>query len=205
VVWVVADKTVKGSETGTSFKQALYFKEIGFNLYDTMIYASDAPPRNSRRYEPKFEYMFVLSKGIPKTFNPIMEPCTYAGRTQNARSFRKQDGELRDGQKGHVKEFKVKGNIWYIPNGYNKSTLDKIAFEHPAIFPERLAEDHIISWSKVNDIVLDCFCGSGTVPKMALQNLRNYIGIDISQEYIDLSQKRLNIDMDAFLTEYREK
>jgi len=192
VVWVVGDKTINGSETGTSFKQALCFKEIGFNLYDTMIYSSDKPPVNSKRYEPKFEYMFVLSKGIPKTFNPIMEPCTYAGKTANARTFRQQDGELNDGIKAPVKHFKVKGNIWYFPTGANKTTLDKIAFKHPAMFPERLANDQIISWSQPGELIFDPFSGAGTTCKMALLNNRNYIGIDISQEYVDLSIERLS-------------
>ena len=156
VVWVVGDKTIKGSESGTSFKQALYFKEIGFNLHDTMIYQSDKPPLSHNRYEQKFEYMFVFSKGKPKTFNPIMEECKYAGSSKKARTFRQNGNELEETHnKGKVKKEKIKGNVWIYSTGYNKSSKDKIAFKHPAVFPEKLAEDHIKSWSNEGELVMD--------------------------------------------------
>ena len=153
VVWVVADKTLSGSESGTSFRQALFFKEIGFNLHDTMIYMSDKPPLTHNRYEQKFEYMFVFSKGKPKTFNPIKEKCKYVGSDKRARTFRQTGDELQETHlKNKVNKEKIKGNVWYFSTGFNKSTKDKIAFKHPAIFPEKLAEDHILSWSNENDI-----------------------------------------------------
>ena len=192
VVWVVADKTNNGSETGTSFKQALFFKDIGFNLHDTMIYMSDKPPLTHNRYEQKFEYMFVFSKGKPKTFNPIMEECKYAGSDKKARTFRHTGDELQETHiKNKVNKEKIKGNVWYFSTGYNKSTKDIIAFKHPAIFPEQLANDHIISWSNEGDTVLDIFSGSGTTPKMAIINKRNYIGFEISKEYCDIAEERL--------------
>ncbi len=192
VVWVVGDKTKKGSESGTSFKQALYFKEIGFNLHDTMIYESDKPPLNHNRYEQKFEYMFILSKGKPKTFNPIKEECKYFGTSKKARTFRHNGNNLEETHdKGEVKKYKIKGNVWYYSTGYQKSTKDKIAFEHPAIFPEQLAEDHILSWSNEGDIVLDCFMGSGTTGKMALLNNRKFIGIEKVEEYFNISKERI--------------
>lgn len=192
VVWVVGDKTKNGSESGTSFKQAIYFKEIGFNLHDTMIYQSDKPPLNHNRYEQKFEYMFIFSKGKPKTFNSIMEECKYAGESKKARTFRHTGEDLQETHtKNKVKSKKIKGNIWNYSTGFNKSTKDKIAFQHPAIFPEKLAEDHIISWSNEGDTVLDIFMGSGTTGKMALLNNRNYIGFEISEEYCDIAEKRI--------------
>ena len=192
VVWVVGDKTKNGSETGTSFKQALYFKEIGFNLHDTMIYSSDKPPLSHNRYEQKFEYMFIFSKGKPKTWNPIMEECKYAGSSKKARTFRHTGEELEETHnKGEVKSHKIKGNIWFYPTGYQKSSKDKIAFKHPAIFPEQLAHDHITSWSNEGDIVMDIFSGSGTTHKMASLNNRNFIGFEISQEYIDIEEERI--------------
>ena len=192
VVWVVADKTKNGSETGTSFKQALFFKDIGFNLHDTMIYMSDKPPLTHNRYEQKFEYMFVFSKGKPKTFNPIMEECKYAGSDKKARTFRHTGDELQETHiKNKVNKEKIKGNVWYFSTGYNKSTKDIIAFKHPAIFPEQLANDHIISWSNEGDTVIDIFSGSGTTAKMAKLNNRNYIGFEISKEYCDIAEERL--------------
>lgn len=191
VVWIVGDKTKNGSETGTSFKQALYFKEIGFNLHDTMIYQSDKPPLNHNRYEQKFEYMFVFSKGKPKTFNPIMEDCKYAGSSKKVRTFRQNGTNLEPTHgKGEVKKQKIKGNVWIYSTGYNKSTSDKIAFKHPAIFPEKLCEDHIKSWSNEGDLVMDIFAGSGTVRKMCKLNNRNYIGFEIAKEYVDIDEER---------------
>jgi DNA modification methylase len=197
VVWVVGDATIKGSETGTSFKQALYFKDVcGFNLHDTMIYNCNKPPLTHNRYEQGFEYMFVFSKGSPKTFNPIMKKNKYAGNNslRNGDWASGKDGSamrVREGFKA-VKEYGIKNNIWYYETGGGKTTLDKIAFNHPAIFPEQLAKDHIISWSNEGDVVLDPFCGSGTTLKMALLTNRNYIGIDISEEYCELSEQRIN-------------
>ena len=192
VVWVVGDKTEKGSESGTSFKQALYFKEIGFNLHDTMIYMSDKPPLTHNRYEQKFEYMFVFSKGKPKTFNPIMEECKYAGSDKKARTFRHTGDDLQETHiKNKVNKEKIKGNVWYFSTGYNKSTKDIIAFKHPAIFPEQLANDHIISWSNENDIVFDPFMGSGTTAKMAELNNRKWIGCELSEEYCWIIKERL--------------
>lgn len=192
VVWVVGDKTIKGSETGTSFKQALFFKEIGFNLHDTMIYLSDKPPLTHPRYEQKFEYMFVFSKGKPKTFNPIMEECKYAGSSKKARTFRNDGHNLESTHKtDEVKQYKIKGNVWEYSTGYQKSTKDKIAFKHPAIFPEQLAHDHIISWSNEGDVVLDTFMGSGTTAKMCKLTNRNYIGFEISEEYYQIAEERL--------------
>lgn len=189
VVWVVGDATIKGSETGTSFKQALFFKECGFNLHDTMIYAKNNPiPLTHNRYEQQFEYMFILSKGKPKTFNPIKSPCKTAGRKNNhktekhyedSHSMRKREENIT------VKDEKYLYNIWFL----NTGTGDKV--KHNAPFPEKLANDHIISWSNEGDIVYDPFMGSGTTAKIAVKNKRNYIGSEISAEYCEIIKERL--------------
>ena len=192
VVWVVGDATIKGSETGTSFKQALWAMECGFNLHDTMIYSADKPPRKSNRYEQKFEYMFVWSKDKPKTINLLHEPCKNAGKTRMGFSFRTAGKELSKRQYTEfVAPTKIIGNIWHIACGYGKSTSDKIAFQHPAIFPEKLAHDHIISWSNEGDTVLDPFMGSGTTGKMAKQLGRNFIGIELGKDYFEIAKKRI--------------
>jgi DNA modification methylase len=193
VVWVVGDATINGSKTGTSFRQALYFKEIGFNLHDTMIYAKNNPmPVNANRYYPCFEYMFVFSKGKPKTFNPILEETATKGQKHHLKQ-RNTDGSFRKatGYGKPVKPTRPKYNIWFYNVGGGQAATDKIAYKHPAIFPEKLAEDHIISWSNPGDIVFDPFLGSGTTAKMALLNGRNYIGIDISEEYCEIARRRV--------------
>jgi site-specific DNA-methyltransferase (adenine-specific) len=194
VVWVVGDATIKGSETGTSFKQALYFKEIGFNLHDTMIYSSPKPPLTHNRYEQEFEYMFIFSKYRPKTFNPIKTECVNAGKKSGG-TIRKTGNELLEKNKpGLVNDKKIIGNIWRYSTGNNSST-DKIAHNHPAIFPEKLAEDHILSWSNEGDIIFDPMCGSGTTGKMAKLNNRNFIGIEISEEYCQIASERTGFEI----------
>ena len=196
VVWVVNDQMKKGSETGTSFKQALYFMEVGFKLHDTMIYAKNNPVPNARtRYQQSFEYMFVFSKGKPKTTNILTEPRsnkwndkrTYRNKTFN----RESDGEFGDKHDYFYKENVPRRNIWYYSVGLNGSTKDKEAFTHPAIFPEKLAQDHILSWSNEGDMVFDPFMGSGTTGKMALLNNRNFIGIEKVEEYYNIAIKRI--------------
>ncbi len=196
VVWVVGDATVNGSETGTSFRQALYFMGLGFNLHDTMIYQTDKPPLNHNRYEQEFEYMFVFSIGNPKAFNPIREG--YAQSTIERRKS-KHINQYPGDVNGKVKiskplfnnpDGKMKGNTWYVKSGFSHSASENV--DHPAIFPEALARDHILSWSQPGDTVLDCFCGSGTTLKQAIELDRHYIGIDISSEYCQLSQRRVD-------------
>jgi len=188
VVWVVGDKIHKGSESGTSFKQALYAMEIGFNLHDTMIYEKHNPmPNAGTRYQQSFEYMFIFSKGKPKTTNiALRERLNKANdkRTYRKKSFsRDQDGEFTKSDY-HIKDYVPKGNVWKYLVGLYHTSSDKVAFKHPAIFPEELAQDHILSWSNENDIVFDPMCGSGTVAKMAYLNNRRYICVDMSVEYI---------------------
>lgn len=195
VVWVVGDKTVKGSETGTSFRHALTFMEAGFNLHDTMIYMKDSisfPDTN--RYYQVFEYMFIFSKGKPKTVNLIRDrENKFVGKKIRGRE-RQKDGTLMGRRKGNeVQEMGVRYNIWRVNTGYMKSSKDKIAYEHPAIFPEKLAEDHILSWSNPGDIVMDPFMGSGTTLKMSLLNNRKCLGFEISDEYIDIANERVRM------------
>jgi len=184
VVWVVADATVNGSETGTSFRQALHFMSLGFNLHDTMIYEkSGMAYPDSARYSQIFEYMFVLSKGSVKSVNLIKDrPNKFVGTMGG----NKRGGLCTRG------EFGARFNIWRYANGRDNSSEDRIAFEHPAIFPEQLAKDHILSWSNEGDLVYDCFGGSGTVAKMAHEFKRNWILSEISSEYAALAQKRID-------------
>lgn len=198
VVWVVSDQTINGSETLTSFKQAIRFNEIGFRVHDTMIYQKSGLPMNHNRYEQEFEYMFVFSKGRPKTFNPIRIPCKYPEKptARKGQTYSKTDETMRKARSGKARKpvgkDKIKGNVWYYATGRNHSTNDAIAFRHPAIFPEQLAADHISSWSNEGDLVLDPFCGSGTTGKMAVLAGRRFIGFDISQEYCDIAEKRIS-------------
>jgi len=193
-VWVVGDATINGSETGTSFKQALYFKEIGFNLHDTMIYRKTGLTfPETTRYYPSFEYMFVLTKGRPATINLIADKVNaFAGNIVTGGS-RQTNGDLtvRSGDGNLVKTLGIRQNVWDYGTGWMVSSPDKEAFGHGACFAEGLAKDHILSWSNENDIIYDPFMGSGTTAKMAHQLKRQWIGSEISSEYVELANKRL--------------
>jgi len=194
IVWVVGDATIKGSETGTSFRQALYFMSLGVNLYDTMIYQKTGTPFPSRhRYNQSFEYMFVFTKGQkPNTFCPLLKKNVTAGAIRHSRKFRQTDGSMVPGFNGKaINELGIENNIWRIQNGMFKSTKDKIAFKHPAIFPEELAERHILTWTKPDDIVYDPFIGSGTTAKMSIIHGRKWFGSELSKEYCDIANERL--------------
>jgi site-specific DNA-methyltransferase (adenine-specific) len=194
VVWVVGDSHDKnGSETLTSFKQAIFFKEIGFNIHDTMIYQKNSypfPPIN--RYYQQFEYMFVLSKQKPKTFNIQTQKTLWKKNTNEISTTRQLDGTTKAMKYKKGKEERKMDNVWALNTGYMRTTKDKIAYNHPAIFPEELCERHIISWSNEGDLVYDCFMGSGTTAKMSIINSRNWVGSEISSEYCDIINKRIS-------------
>lgn len=192
VIWNVSDQTIDGSESLTSFKQAIYFNEIGFNLHDTMIYKKlNYVPLTHRRYEQEFEYIFCFSKGKPKTFNPIKVPCKWAGsETWGDSSFYKTDSDdLTNVGKKKINDFKTKGNIFEYITGSVKTG----SIKHPAMFPLELAEDMIKSWSNENDIVFDCFMGSGTTALASKKLNRNFIGTELSAEYTKIANKRIEI------------
>lgn len=194
IVWVVGDATINGSETGTSFRQALYFKEIGLNLHDTMIYQKHSTTfPDVNRYNQIFEYMFIFSKGKPKTTNIIKDRLNKSfndGQVIKG-TDRQKDGTLKSRITKHMQQYGVRHNIWKISSGYNKSTSDDIAFKHPAIFPEQLVRDHIVSWSNEMDLVYDPFMGSGTTAKISHLLKRNWIGSEISEQYVKIAQERL--------------
>lgn len=201
VVWVVGDACIKGSETGSSFKQCLYFMELGFKLHDTMIYEKNTSSfparRTSKRYTQIFEYMFILSKDTsPKTGNLICDKKNkWAGSTNwGKNTHRNKKGDLVQTKDiKPVPEFSPRTNIWRYVVGKNYNTKDKEAHKHPAIFPEKLVEDHIKSWSNEGDIIMDIFSGSGTTIKNAYLLKRNFVGIERNNDYNkDVAIPRLN-------------
>ena len=191
IVWIVNDATIKGSETGTSFKQALYFKDkCKLNLHDTMIYYKNCYPFScSNRYYQNFEYMFIFCKNKIKTTNLIKVPTKNQRKTYSTN--RLPNGKTVKTKYEVGKKTRTADNIWKYEVGYQKSTTDKIAYKHPAIFPEKLAHDHIISWSNKKDVVLDCFVGSGTTAKMCKILDRKFIGIEKDKTYFEIAKKRL--------------
>lgn len=170
------------------------FDKFKFNLHDTMIYQKNnpVPQADKTRYTQCFEYMFVFSKGKPKTVNRIMTECQHIGKVHFGKNKLNNENCDRKVDRA-VKPTKPLTNIWAYNVGINQSSKDKIASGVPAIFPEQLAQDHILSWSNEGDVVLDCFMGSGTTAKMALLNNRKYIGFEISKEYCEIANERVKI------------
>lgn len=191
VVWVVGDETKNGSETGTSFRQALHFMSLGFNLHDTMIWNKggfSAVGALKVRYAPVFEYMFIFTKGKIKTFNPIKDRKTIHGGIQKSGTIRQKNGLMRPMSKIMIiNEYGQRYNIWEMSPKRQKGKDT-----HPAPFPEALARDHILSWSNEGDTVLDPFVGSGTTAKVAKELGRSFIGFEISQKYVDMANRRID-------------
>ncbi len=194
VIWVVGDRTVNGDETLSSFHHAITFQKAGFKVHDTMLYVkrNPIPSDCGKRYRQAFEYMFCFSKGQPRTFNPITEPTKSAG--QKITAFRitgKGRGNVPDEDIGRELKAERKVSNIFTYNVGTSSSKDKIAFKHPAIFPEQLVEDQIKTWTNKGDIVYDCFMGSGTTAKVAHQLGRLWLGSEISEEYVQIAKERL--------------
>jgi DNA modification methylase len=190
VIWVVGDRTYNGSESLTSFEHAFAFRDAGFKVHDTMIYAKNNPIPSDcgKRYRQCFEYMFCFSKGTPKTFNPLMQPT---GGEKAFKSFRITKVGRNDLAHDHVAPKERKVNNIFFYNVGTSSSRDKIAFDHPAIFPEQLVQDQIRTWTNEGDVVYDCFMGSGTTAKVSEVMGRRWFGSEISAEYVDLAAKRV--------------
>lgn len=195
VIWIVNDQTVNGSETGTSFRQALYFKEIGFNIHDTMIWKKGAAPfPDKNRYYQTFEYMFNFSKGKPKTIRLIEDRVNVQGGNLIYGSNRQADGTTKKMKHGFIKAVGVRFNVWELPPV--QSSLERTG--HPAQFPLDLAKDHIYSWSNEGDLVLDPFLGSGTTGAACVELKRKFIGIEINPEYFAIAEKRIQTAVDNY-------
>ena len=213
IVWVVGDAVLKGSESGSSFRQAIFFQELGLNIHDTMIYeknGSSFPARRTgNRYSQVFEYMFVFSKGKPKTAKLICDKKNkWSGWTTfgKAGSNRGKDGELKERKnKNPTPEFSPRHNVWKFNTGKAYTTKDNFAFKHPAMFPESLAEDHIMTWTNEGDLVVDPFVGAGTTTKMAAINGRRWLGIDISEEYVEIANKRMEVAAEMIKMGYEKE
>jgi site-specific DNA-methyltransferase (adenine-specific) len=192
IVWVVGDATINGSESGISFRQALFFKQIGLNLHDTMIYKKlNSTPLTHNRYQQEFEFIFVFSKGKPNSFNPIKIKCKFAGQTTWGKPslYKDNSGSLSEVLPYVIKDFKIRGNIFEYRVG---STQKNKEIKHPAVFPIQLAADQIYTWSNEGDAVLDPFMGSGTTAIAAIKLNRKFIGCEISQEYFEMAKNRID-------------
>ena len=189
VVWVVGDR-INGGRTLTSFRQALDFKSVGFAVHDVMIYQKkNTPFMRKNAYTNCYEFMFVLSKGRPNTFNPLTQKTARNGMEMLV--FNKGANAVNKKQLGELKKEKTRTNIWAYAVGLGGTTSDRIAFQHPAVFPEKLAEEHVLSWSNPGDLVFDPMCGSGTTCKIAKLHGRKYLGVDISPEYVEIAKERV--------------
>lgn len=197
LVWVVNDQVIKGSESGTSFRQALFFKdECGLNLHDTMIYMKDNPPPvgGSNRYYQTFEYMFVFSKGKPRVFNPLKTERRNKyndKRTKRTKSFtRNRDGDFikKEVALDFSSPVKRRNVFTYTVGGGNSVDYN---VKHPAAFPLELAKDQILSWSNKGDLIFDPMAGSGTVAIAAEKTCRKWICIEKEASYFNPAVEKI--------------
>ena len=199
LVWVIADSTIDGSETGSSFRQALAFKSRGLKLHDTMIYLKKGSNglTYTNRHQNGFEYMFVFSNGNPKTINLIADkPAVLGGRKVAAPTHRNKDGTISTREGYMLPKFVTRNNVWEYDPGFNKAAPGfPAAHKHPAIFPQKLAEDHIKTWTNKGDLVLDPMCGSGTTLRAAKNLGRKAVGVEIFDEYLEIVTERMGQDV----------
>ncbi len=196
IAWVIGDKVTNKDKSLTSFKHALYFQSLGFKIYDVIIYEkTGSGPPHPNRYFNTFEYILIVTKGNIKTVNLLKDKKNkWGGKSTFADITRREkDGSLTNKGKKIINKFGVRTNIWKYSNGKNFSTRDAIAYQHPAIFPEKLVEDNILSWSNPGDVVLDLFGGSGTTAKIAEKHNRDWIYIEKVKKYCTLASKRINL------------
>lgn len=200
IMWNVADQTIKGSRTGNSMRQALYFMDLGLNLHDHLIwYKTGTPFPSQYRYRNVWENMFILTKGKPNTFNPILKRNRTAGDSRNRRRERDHQGNIQTHLKTIViKEFGNDDNVWHISNHFNKTKVGT-KYEHPAVMPDEICRRHIQSWTNEGDLVYDPFMGSATTPRIARVMNRRYIGSEIHKPYFDVAQKIMNEEDQATL------
>ena len=194
IMWNVADQTIKGSRTGNSMRQALYFMDLGLNLWDHLIwYKTGTPFPSIYRYRNVWENMFIFSKGKPNTFNPILKKNKTAGAVRNSRRYRNHQGEFVEGFNGvPIKEFGLDDNVWHIANGANKSYKNKLSVEHPAVMPDEIVRRHIRSWTNEGDLIYDPFLGSATTTRIAREMNRSFIGSELYTPYFEVAQKIMN-------------
>lgn len=196
IVWVVADKTEDGSESGTSMRQALHFMDVcGLRLHDTMVYAkSNYVPLTHNRYEQAWEYCFVMSKGKPSRWNPLTIPTAFAGAKKSRRGAKGSNGQsVRErAEFTIVSENRLRSNVWEYMVGHQKQVETGT---HPAPMPDELAKDVVASWSNPGDVILDPFAGSGTTLKAAKELNRQWCGIEINPEYCAIAEARLSQDV----------
>jgi len=196
IVWVVGDRTINGSESGSSFRQALYFQEIGFRLHDTMIWRkSNFSSPEKVRYHQTFEYMFVFSKGAPKTFNPIKDRanvCSGKVGSFGSNTVTQRDGGKKVRPRKTNTAFGARHNVWDLKTA--GQTQESKRWKHPAMFPLELPIDHILSWSNEGDVVFDPFLGSGTTAVAAARTKRLFVGCEIAEEYFDIAIKRVSLE-----------
>lgn len=201
VVWVVQEQIIDGSESGETSRQRLAFADIGFRLHHTMVMGKLGGIQfSSNRYGRPLEYAFILSKGKPRYFSPLRDkPNKESGRVK-VFSNRKPDGSFAPVKHKKVHPYGLRGSVWFYPTGKNNTAKEGYAFGHPALMPEKMAEDHILSWTKVGDLVFNPFAGGGTALKMALLNHRRYLGFEINPKYVEIARRRLR-DAEAKLSE----
>lgn len=198
ICWVVRNQIVKERENLQAEKEKLFFADdLGLWPHQTIIGAPKGVPLpQSRRYASNFDYVYVFSKGHPRIVNIIRDRRNSRfGDLKSNRLIRESNGSerLACGGEYAIAKWGFRSNLWSYSTGGNHTATDRISAKHPARMGEPLAEDLIISFSKPGDLVFDPFAGAGTSLKMALLNQRQWLGVEIFDEYVELIEKRMRL------------
>lgn len=190
VLWITRDQQQDCCESGTSAKQMLYFKNIGFNV-QTMIVDSISARHRRYCYGMPPQFCFVLSKGRPKAFHPIRDkPNTEPGRIKSW-SARNRDGRIRKGKPKEIPKYGRRSHIWLYPTGFGLVSDDPLPRNAPAPMVETVAGDLMLSYSNPGDLILDPMAGLGTTGKVAVKLNRQFIGFERVRKYCDVANDRV--------------
>jgi DNA modification methylase len=199
-VVVIGDGTKNFAKSLTSFRLAVnWVDDIGWKLFESVIYKRDGNPGAwwNQRFRVDHEYILMFFKGNrPKTFHKehLMIPSKHAGKIYSG-TDRLTNGGFKKIEPKAVNPMKCRGTVWEYSTSNTEG--NRLKLQHPATFPDKLASDLILCFSEPHDVVLDPMCGSGTTCVQAKLNNRQFIGIEISEEYCDIARKRLQIEAQA--------
>jgi hypothetical protein len=195
---VIGDGTKDFAKSLTTFRWAVdWVDNTGWRLFECCIYSRHGNPGAwwTQRFRVDHEYILIFFKGdrlrcFDKT--ALMIPSKHAGKVYSG-TDRLTNGGFKKIEPKAVNDLKCRGTIWGYATSNSEGNRTKL--EHPATFPDRLADDLIHCFSKPGDLVFDPMCGSGTTCVMAAKAKRDYLGIEINPEYHSIAMKRIQAEV----------
>lgn len=197
---VIQDQTKDFGKSLTSFRTIIdWCDSFGFKLFECVIYRKNGSEGAwwKHRFRVDHEYIPLFLKGDrPAYFDkqPLRVPSKHGGKVMSGSGNRRTDGATNGTVRREINATKCRGTIWNYLMAGDKNPLKR---KHPAVFPDAIPSDLIQCFCPPGGIVLDPFIGSGSTAVQALKHERHFIGFDISQEYCDLCNQRLEKDVET--------